>query len=137
MKVYRLMEGAELDHFLNKRQNCFGAYFYSGEGWYNFFRYKPNKKYVHFYLKKASLKHIERVYKPFHIANKNKSFYECVFEVPFKVLLHGMGCGYYFEDRIHWAVEFAVEAQKIKPEYLVDFKLVKPKGEVERDGMER
>ena len=124
MKVYRFMDGEELKKILENDDNT-GSVFNNKYKYLNTFHYKKSKKYLHFFKSKGSIKHIIRLYNPYHRENQEKEFFECAFNVPAWKFIPHIGFGFYYH-RNKWrvATEFAVEPTSIKAENLKEVRKI-------------
>ena len=116
MRVYRYMCEEELASILDGSMNRVGTTKINNAS--NTHHYKPGVKYLHFFKNLEDLQDIRMIKK----YNKNV-FYVGLFDIPLPTLLLNSGKGYYEphgydSDRVI-IKEYAVPADKIKPEYLV------------------
>ena len=116
MRVYRYLCEEELQSILDGSMNKVGTTKINNAS--NTHHYKPGVKYLHFFKNLEDLHDIRMIKK----YNKN-NFYVGLFDIPLPTLLMNMGKGYYEAhgydmDRVTIR-EYAIPADKIKPEYLV------------------
>ena len=121
MKVYRYLSQWELCAILTGNMSIVG-HKYNNDAFkdVNSHRYKKNEKYLHFFADKKDMRLIKKV-----DFLRDADYYECEFDIPWYVLIKGMGLGYYegsgYNDEI--AVEYKVPTRYLKKEYLVSYTL--------------
>ena len=116
MRVYRYLCEEELKSILDGTMHGVGTSKINNAS--NTHHYKPGVKYLHFFKNLEDLQDIRMIKK----YNQNV-FYVGLFDIPLPTLLMNSGKGYYEShgydmDRITIR-EYAVPADKIKPEHLV------------------
>ncbi len=123
MKVYRYLSEDELNHMLSGRINRLGSNF-SSEYSANTHKYKRGVRYLHFFLKKDSIKYIQEL----HDASF-QDYYTATFNIPMLTLMRFRGKGRYQKCRIFinseivQPIEFAIPVDEFDVKYLVDYKL--------------
>ena len=119
MIVYRYLSEDEYKNIIEKRLDKIGNTFNSKE-LSNTFHYKKNEKYLHFYKKEESMEKM-KMYR----LRDGKDYYFCKFNIPFHVLIRGMGTGFYDGrgyDDIDAVREYIVKVKNFDPEWLVEAK---------------
>ena len=87
MKVYRYLCEQEYNNILSRKLDEVGTV-YANVNPSNSFRYKRDERYLHFYKNKESMQEMHKIYKL-----DGKDYYFCEFDIPFRVLVHGIGTG--------------------------------------------
>lgn len=116
MKVYRYLSAEEYEKIINNQVEKLGNIFY-GKELANNFRYKKDERYMHFFKHKESMKEMQQLY-----YKDGKDYYFCCFDIPFRVLVHGIGTGCYtasgYDVDCEYHREFIVPVKKFKAEWL-------------------
>ena len=120
MRVFRYLCEEELKAILNGEMDNVGKLQINNRS--NTHHYKQGVKYLHFF------KHLEDLHKIRDIKRyTEKNFYVGMFDIPLTTLIMSSGKGYYPAsgyDLDHETIrEYAVPAEKVKPEHLVYYML--------------
>ncbi|MBQ7452693.1 MAG: hypothetical protein IJS68_00285 [Clostridia bacterium] len=127
MKIYRVVYYKELDDILGKKTNTLGNFFLETRS--NTHKYKRETKYIHFFLNKKASENIKYILK----CNQRNldDYYVCTFSVPIIDLISSVGKGYYYSNdalknrgydfQMETRIEFAIDANKFKPEWLIKY----------------
>jgi hypothetical protein len=125
MKVYRYLCEQEYKNILEKNLDEVGSVCASKNP-SNSFRYKRDERYLHFYKSKESMKEMQKLYKL-----DGKDYYFCEFDIPFRILAHGIGTGYYsargYDVDYEGHREYIVTMKKFNPDWLKGAELDKEK----------
>ena len=114
MLVYRYLEKRELEHIKNNELDKIGGHF--TERMSNNFNYNKNTKYLHFFKDFSSMNFIRKI--DFKLSGE---FYFCTFDIPISLLIAGVG--EYHNENFKGIIkleEFIMDANKLKPEWLID-----------------
>ena len=125
MKVYRYLCEQEYKNILDKKLDEIGTV-YANVTPSNSFRYKRNERYLHFYKNRESMKEMQKIYRL-----DGKDYYFCEFDIPFRILVHGIGTGYYsargYDVDYEGHREYIVNMKKFSPDWLKSAELDKDK----------
>lgn len=120
MKVYRYVSKNELNYILNGQYEKLGTICY-GEDLSNTHLYKKDQRYIHFFKNKKSIEYIHKVF-------RGQDLYVCTFNIPVSVLIKSVGLGKYdvgrgYDNNTVTLIEFAVEVNKFRKEWLIDYSM--------------
>ena len=122
MEVYRYLHQSELNNILNGKTEELGKENDKpGKLRKNTHKYKEGIKYIHFFKSKSSMLMTSYLY---HKLDGN--FFFCTFDIPITTLIRYGGKGYYPAsgyDNLTVLNEYAVPADKFKPEWLKEYTL--------------
>ena len=120
MKVYRIMTERELNNILAENYaeigSCYNNKSYKGS---NNHHYKKNIKYLHFFKYKSSLSYMEQYLR------KSYQYYVCCFDIPYSVLIKGLGKGNYELPGMDYLTisqrEYIVPSLSMKKQWLISY----------------
>lgn len=128
MKVYRYLCEQEYNNILSRKLDEVGTV-YANVNPSNSFRYKRDERYLHFYKNKESMQEMHKIYKL-----DGKDYYFCEFDIPFRVLVHGIGTGYYsargYDVDYEGHREYIVSMKRFKPDWIKSAELDKEKHDI-------
>ena len=120
MKVYRILTEQELNNLLAENYAEIGSY-YNNKSYKpsNNHHYKKDIKYMHFFKHKSSLSYMEQY------LNKAYQYFICCFDIPYSVLIKGIGKGNYELSGMDYLTisqrEYIVPSKCMKKEWLVSY----------------
>lgn len=120
MIVYRYLSNEELKCFMGGRIDKLGT-IYNSNNPNNTHKYKKNIRYLHFFKHLRDFPLIQK------FAKSQEGKFICKFDIPLRTLITRKGTGAYqslkggYDYDSEYVKEFAVEVNKMRPEYLVDF----------------
>lgn len=122
MKVYRYLSETELKEIINGNiQNIGCCYEREKYKKVNTHRYKSGVKYLHFFKNKNLIYQIRYIHR-----YDKQNYYICEFDIPIKYLIFNAGIGKYascgYDNDNETAIEFIVEAEKLNPKWLINYK---------------
>lgn len=119
MKVYRYVSEDELKCILNENISEIGHSFDKNKIACNNHKYKQGVKYLHFFSSKSSIEYFKK------LNYTNGVHYICEFNIPLKVLIKGIGKGYYDIGGMDFITipqrEFIVPVSEFRKEWLKSY----------------
>lgn len=122
MIVYRYLTEEELELIKQGKTDEIGA-LYTRETYkkVNTHKYKVGVKYLHFFKDEKMINQIRYLHQ-----GSSQNYYICKFNIPAIHLIFSVGLGHYktsgLKTKKQTVLEFALEAQQLKPEWLVSYK---------------